>query len=120
MHHAGRRPGKQFIQSCRRPAIDELREDVGKPILGTDAVELARLNERSQQCPILGTPPPRLPAPNRHMTGGVELEDGQWSTSSATSRCGGREHVHECFDCAGDLFFRNVPSRTVICRKVIA
>ena len=31
MHRVGRYRGKQFVQSCRRPAIDELREDVGKP-----------------------------------------------------------------------------------------
>ncbi len=43
MHRVGRRPGQQFIQSRRRPAIDKLGEDVGKPILGADAVELARL-----------------------------------------------------------------------------
>ena len=28
MHRVGRRPGKQFVQSRRRPAIDELCEDV--------------------------------------------------------------------------------------------
>jgi len=32
MHRVGRYPGKQFVQSCRRPVIDELRENVGKPV----------------------------------------------------------------------------------------
>jgi hypothetical protein len=43
MHRVGRRPGEQFVQSRRRPAIDELRENVSKPVLGTDAIELVRL-----------------------------------------------------------------------------
>ena len=55
MHRIGRRSGKQFVQSHRWPTIDELREDVREAVLGTDAIELARLNQRSQQCPILGT-----------------------------------------------------------------
>ncbi len=55
MHRIGRRPGKQFVQPRRRPTIDELGENVSEPVLGTDAIELTGLNERSQQCPILGT-----------------------------------------------------------------
>src|SRR5215469_12146875 len=70
MHRVGRRPGKQFVQSRRRPAIDELREDVGEPALGADAIELARFNERSQQCPILGT----LVAPSEQSILGIELD----------------------------------------------
>lgn len=52
MHFIDRCPWNQFIQSRRRPIIDELREDVSKPVLGTNAIEFARLNQRSQQCPI--------------------------------------------------------------------
>src|SRR5262249_7144496 len=70
MHRVSRCPGEQLIQSCRRPTIDELREDVSKPVLGTDAIELARLNQRSQQCPILGT----LVAPREQGVLGIELD----------------------------------------------
>ena len=54
MHRVDRRPRKQFVQSRRRPAIDELCENVREPVLGTDAIELTGLNERSQDCPTLG------------------------------------------------------------------
>src|SRR6266702_2201874 len=70
MHRVSRCPREQFVQSCRRPTIDELREDVSKPVLGTDAIELARLNQRSQQCPILGT----LVAPSEQGVLGIELD----------------------------------------------
>jgi hypothetical protein len=39
MHRVSRCPGEQLIQSCRRPTIDELREHVSKPVLGTNAIE---------------------------------------------------------------------------------
>src|SRR5262249_33891686 len=45
-------------------------ENVGKPVLGTDAIELTRLNQRSQQCPILGT----LVATSEQGILGIELD----------------------------------------------
>ena len=39
-------------------------------MLGADAIELARFNERSQQCPILGT----LVAPSEQGVLGIELD----------------------------------------------
>jgi hypothetical protein len=70
MHRVGRPPGKQFVQSRRRPAIDELREDVGEPVLGANAIELARLNQRSQQCPIFGA----VVATSKQGVFGIELD----------------------------------------------
>src|SRR3984885_14473183 len=70
MHRVGRPPGKQFVQSRRRPAIDELRENGGEPVLGANAIELARLNQRSQQCPILGA----LVATSEQGVFGIELD----------------------------------------------
>ena len=70
MRRIGRRPGKQFVQSRRRPTIDELGENVSEPVLGTDAIELTGLNERSQQCPILGT----FVASGKKSVLGVELD----------------------------------------------
>jgi len=43
MHRLDRRPREQFVQSRRRPTIDELRENIGEPVLGTDAIELTGL-----------------------------------------------------------------------------
>ena len=54
MHRVDRRPREQFVQSRRRPTIDEHRENISEPVLGTDAIELTGLNERSQDCPTLG------------------------------------------------------------------
>ena len=54
MYRVDRRPREQFVQSRRRPAIDELRENISEPVLGTDDIELTGLNERSQDCPTLG------------------------------------------------------------------
>jgi hypothetical protein len=44
MRRVSRCPGEQFVQSGRRPTIDELREDIGGPVLGTDAIELTGLD----------------------------------------------------------------------------
>src|SRR3984957_18684297 len=70
MHGVSRCPGKRFIQSRPRPAIDEFCEDVGEPVLGATAIELARLNQRSQQCPILGA----LVATSEQGVFGIELD----------------------------------------------
>jgi hypothetical protein len=44
MHRVDRRPREQFVQSRRRPTIDELRENISEPVLGTDAIELTGLD----------------------------------------------------------------------------
>jgi hypothetical protein len=43
MHRVRRRPREQFVQPRRRPAIDQLCENVSEPALGIDAIELTGL-----------------------------------------------------------------------------
>lgn len=54
----------------RAPAIDKLLKDVGKPMLGVDVIELARLDQRSQHRPILST----LVATGEQRVLGIELD----------------------------------------------
>ncbi len=62
-------PGQQFVQ-VRSGKIGDTGEDVGEPVLGTDAIELARFNQRSQQCPILSA----LVATSEQGVLGIELD----------------------------------------------
>ena len=52
---AGPGPWEKLIETIVRPQIDETREDVGEVGMGLYVVELAALDERSQDCPILAS-----------------------------------------------------------------
>lgn len=53
---AGISPRHELVDAACGPAIDELRQDICKPSLRIDAVELARLKERRNDRPVFGPP----------------------------------------------------------------
>jgi hypothetical protein len=55
LHGLDIRPRHQFLDTRRRPQIDELGECIGHPRERIDAVQFASFDERSRDCPILRT-----------------------------------------------------------------
>jgi hypothetical protein len=52
---AARSPGHEFVELAREMAVDDLREDVGHIGLRIDAVELASLDKRGNDRPVLSS-----------------------------------------------------------------
>jgi hypothetical protein len=46
---------QQLVEAIVRPEIDEADEDIGKPALRVDAVELCGFNQRGEHGPVPGT-----------------------------------------------------------------
>jgi hypothetical protein len=55
LHGLDVRPRHQFLDTRCRPQVDELGEHIGHPGQRIDAIQLAGLNERRSDCPVLCT-----------------------------------------------------------------
>jgi len=48
-------PREEFVDPIDRVIVGNAREDVGEIGLGVDAVQLAGLDQRREDCPVLAT-----------------------------------------------------------------